>query len=59
MPPSRRLRVPAMWTVRPVASVAAGTVAVNTAVTDRSCAVADTAVEFGERLNDVSTERTT
>ncbi len=48
-----------MWTARPVASVVAGTVTVKTRVTVRSSAVATTSAEGPERLNDVSTARTT
>ena len=43
-----------MYTDRPVPSVDAGTVTLNTSVTVRSSAVPDTDADGAERLNDVS-----
>ena len=48
-----------MYTDRPVASVVAGTVTLNVSVTVRSSAVASTSADGPDRLNDVSTARTT
>ena len=48
-----------MWTGTPVPSVDAGTVTLNVSVTVRSSAVPVTSDESADRLNEVSTARTT
>src|SRR5919199_5058975 len=54
-PPSSLSSVPAMWTLRPVTSVVAGTVTVNVTVTALRAAAAETGADGGDRLSDVST----